>query len=441
MYSFNRKLWVHFFILAFLSFRNPPPRFLFIHLTTPPVAVEMNAFIDLSKEEQLVDLVNYTGTLLEDSTFAPRLTPLIAAGQDAEVLDELIQQSNVYYKSGKDIESLFNSISRLICMVKPEQSAALVRKLTSALASDDIAGHEPTRLKILGTLFNNLEVASPSRYDTFLNLLSLIARTGSVSSISSQLPKLDAWIPDWHITVDQTRVLYKKLVDVLKACRQNKLSSEVLIKYIATFNGATSDAYAAVKADAVNLISQVLVDSETFEFNNILALGAVQQLKTEKIFELLSLFAAGSFTRYLAFQQANSAWLTASGISEDALSQKVRLLTLSALFAAQSEVSYATIATTLAVPETEVERWVIDVIRAGLVEAKVDQVHQKVLVSRSTHTKFDRAEWELVKERLHAWTKHISEVQKVLNGVKAQARPQPVATPAAAAMNPQRAGR
>lgn len=382
----------------------------------------MNAFCDANINEQLLDLVTYTGTLIGDaSTFLERCKANIESKQDIKVMDELISHSHLFYKGGKDVESVLNSISRLICIFSPEQAAALVLRLSSALVSVEVSGHEMTRLKVLGTLFNNLPADSPSRFNTFLNLLSLVARSPrSVSVILAELPKIDSWLRDWALQVDQTRQLFKKLHEVLKACRQSKLSMQFLVKYIATFAGSAPEDFSVIKNDTVALISQALIDPETFDFSNILDLRAVQQLKNEKIYEALSVVVAGNLANYLSFQQANAAELNALGLSGEDLSRKVRLLTLSALCASNSEVSYSKIASTLLVDEVDVEAWIIDVIRVGLVEAKVDQVGCKVVISRSTHSKFDRAEWETLRTRLQRWSKHIDEVQKVLVTVRAQ---------------------
>jgi len=55
----------------------------------------MNAFIDLTGEEQLKELVVYTATLLaqEEPDFAEKCQTLIANGQATQVLSDLIGHS------------------------------------------------------------------------------------------------------------------------------------------------------------------------------------------------------------------------------------------------------------------------------------------------------------------------------------------------------------
>jgi len=51
----------------------------------------------------------------------------------------------------------------------------------------------------------------------------------------------------------------------------------------------------------------------------------------------------------------------------------------------------------------EVELWLIDIIRAGLVEGKLSQARQELLVHRTTHRTFGKNEWEELDARLEDW--------------------------------------
>ena len=55
------------------------------------------------------------------------------------------------------------------------------------------------------------------------------------------------------------------------------------------------------------------------------------------------------------------------------------------------------------IPRAEVEVWLIDVIRAGLVEGKLSQARQELLVHKRTYRKFGREEWKELDTRLEVW--------------------------------------
>jgi translation initiation factor 3 subunit M len=84
--------------------------------------------------------------------------------------------------------------------------------------------------------------------------------------------------------------------------------------------------------------------------------------------------------------------------------RKIRLLTLATLSNTPSRtLSYSKIASSLEIPNGDVELWLIDVIRAGLVEGKLSQARQELLVHKSTYRTFGKEEWEELDSRLEDW--------------------------------------
>ena len=94
----------------------------------------------------------------------------------------------------------------------------------------------------------------------------------------------------------------------------------------------------------------------------------------------------------------------------------MRLLTLASLAASTPSRSlpYAHIARALQVPAEDVEMWVIDVIRAGLVEGKLSQLNQTFLIHRSTYRVFGEKQWTEVQGRLDTWRGSLNAVLEVV---------------------------
>jgi len=78
------------------------------------------------------------------------------------------------------------------------------------------------------------------------------------------------------------------------------------------------------------------------------------------------------------------------------------------------------IARRLHIPSEEVELWVIDVIRAGLVEGKLSQLNQTFLIHRSTYRSFGKSEWEEVGVRLDNWKASLRNILEVVRGAREQ---------------------
>jgi translation initiation factor 3 subunit M len=94
----------------------------------------------------------------------------------------------------------------------------------------------------------------------------------------------------------------------------------------------------------------------------------------------------------------------------------MRLLTLASLAAStpSRELEYKRISKALQVPPQDVEMWVIDVIRAGLVEGKLSQQKQMFLVHKTTYRVFGEKQWREVATRLDTWKESLQSVLEVV---------------------------
>ena len=112
-------------------------------------------------------------------------------------------------------------------------------------------------------------------------------------------------------------------------------------------------------------------------------------------------------------------WLEEEGLDDLVLYRKMRLLTLASLASSTQSRSlpYQHIAKALQIPFEDVEMWVIDVIRAGLVEGKLSQPTQTFLIHRSTYRVFGEKQWTQVQARLDTWR---SSLEAALGMVKHQ---------------------
>lgn len=129
-------------------------------------------------------------------------------------------------------------------------------------------------------------------------------------------------------------------------------------------------------------------------------------------FELLKIFVGGSTADFQSFAASHPQELSRLSLSHDELLHKIRLLDLADLCALSisADVGYSSIAQTLKIDESEVEVWVIDVIRAGLVSGKLSQVNDAFRVYKSTHRQFGKQQWQQLEQRLVQWQTSITSI-------------------------------
>lgn len=165
-------------------------------------------------------------------------------------------------------------------------------------------------------------------------------------------------------------------------------------------------------------------------------------------YPLLDIFVHHRLAEYRAHVTAHPAVFTTLHLDEKACTAKMRLVSLAALAAEHlgEALAYGEVARMVEVGEDEVELWVIDAIRRGLIEAKMDQVKRTVVVgyvavvrermsdhawveldnvlrslhsrSRSTYRIFGAEQWQLLEKKLVDWQAGLDHIERVLDNVQ-----------------------
>lgn len=168
-------------------------------------------------------------------------------------------------------------------------------------------------------------------------------------------------------------------------------------------------------------LTAALTNPNIYDFTPLTASDSVQGLRKSDpaLFELLEIFAADDYLSYVDFLETNSLDSLSLSSASSTLETKIRLLTIASLAASASNRSlpYTTISSALQVPQEDVEMWVIDTIRASLVEGKLSQLKGEFLVQRATYRVFGERQWREIQGRLLVWRRSL---EGVLNVIKVE---------------------
>lgn len=185
------------------------------------------------------------------------------------------------------------------------------------------------------------------------------------------------------------------------------------LKKLATYGENDAESVTLAK----DIVDRAITMENFFAFEDLLQYTAIQKLKgTASEYELLDVFLNGTLTTYQTFATSHASLIK----NADSNIHKMRLLSLASLGSENlsRELTYADIAKNLQIPEEEVEMWVIDVIRAGLVEAKLDQLNKTVIVHRSIYRVFGQEQWKKLSTSLSAWKENLNEILAVVGNAK-----------------------
>lgn len=356
--------------------------------------------VDGNLADNMADIAGYIDQLNGEEQDGP----LVQVAAELAATEEPSQQQELYFTLAEgsagllkgplnDLEASYNLL--LFVLSQAPDFGTLMPVILANLASDipESSAQQLVILAILGNLFNIMPRNSRFRFDVFNKIVDFSIAAGTLGQLVPQLSQLPEWLAEWNATEDNKTDIYNKLVNSL-----NTLSPKATYQLL----------LAASKANAAGditeqLVTDVLANTHIYDFDEVLAVPAVQQLpKTNS--DLYATLKAVSIGDYDAFKSLPAA-------SNPQIQSKARVVALAKIAGTKRAVSYAQISAATGVEASRVEILVIDAIKAGLIKGRMDQFKQELLVEQVTPVgEFTNAHWEEIEKRLGAWKESLSNV-------------------------------
>ena len=90
------------------------------------------------------------------------------------------------------------------------------------------------------------------------------------------------------------------------------------------------------------------------------------------------------------------------------------MLTFMQLSENKKEIDYGIIQQELNLHESDIEDFIIDVLRTKSVRVKIDQMQKKVVIHSSIHRQFGRQHWQMIQQSLVQWKDNLDLVHSSL---------------------------
>jgi len=279
-------------------------------------------------------------------------------------------------------------------------------------------------LSILSTVFNIIPSDNEARLHVLMAILTVIRTSKNFETLKPQLKNLDAWLASWETDEEDQRKLYLAIADVAQDAGESEQSYQHLVRALRTIPSDEASSQEA-RDLSVRAFKSALTHPTHFDFQDLTSLDSIQALRNSEpvYFQLLEIFTSELLDDFNDFNDEHSGFLEEAGLDEAVLTRKMRLLTLASIAASANQtrsLPYSDIAHALQIPSEDVEIWVIDVIRAGLVEGKLSQLNQTFLIHRSTYRVFGENQWREVDSRLQMWRNSLLGVLQVVRHEKGE---------------------
>lgn len=389
----------------------------------------MTTVVPTSEEDPALSVVRFTSEVSwadagpevvesEGKRLCIQAQECIVRGRWLDLASLMLTSADVIFSkvSEKDLECIFTIICDLVKKPESLDESLEMAQLISTKITQQPNEKPALRLKIMFNLYNLLE--NPySRFFVYMKALDLaLAANGKVTEhIIPSFKKMDNLLGEWNIGIQDQRKLFLTVSNILKESKSSgKEAFKFLTKYLATFSGEDAYTIGEAKEEAVRSIIEFVKASDMFQCD-LLDMPAVAQLEKDSkyalVYQLLKIFLTQRLDAYLDFQAANSTLLKSYGLVHEDCIAKMRLMSLVDLASVETgQISYALIKDTLRINDDEVEMWVVKAITAKLIDCKMDQMNQIVIVSRCTERVFGQRQWQSLRTKLATWKGNISNV-------------------------------
>lgn len=394
----------------------------------------MTTVVPTSEEDPVLSVVRFTAEMSwaeagpevaeqQVSSLCLEAQELMIAGRWLDLASLMITSADLVFSKAadKDLECIFTIICDLV--KKPESLDELLemaKLLSSKIAQQpNDKPQQPNdkpalRLKILFNLYNLLE--NPySRFCVYMNALKLALEGKVMEHIIPSFKKMDSFLKEWDLGVQDQRDLFLAISSVLKEHKSSpKETLKFLTKYLATFSGEDANVMEEAKEEAAYTIIEFVKAPGMFQ-HDLLEMPAVAQLEKDTkyalVYQLLKIFLTQRLDAYLEFHTTNSEILKSYGLVHEECIAKMRLMSIVDLASNESgQIPYSLIKDTLQIEDDEVEPWVVKAITSKLIDCKIDQINQVIRVSRCTERVFGPQQWLALREKLATWRGNIANV-------------------------------
>ncbi|OLY82849.1 Eukaryotic translation initiation factor 3 subunit M [Smittium mucronatum] len=381
--------------------------------------------------EKIIELSNLVSKQIGDSGNADKFTQIIEAAKKSDFdtsLSLLIDDVSVLLNADPNESEVSLNLLFVILINLP----ALSSNSLSSKAIKQISSSSAGPLAILKSLnnFYNLQQIPLVKYEIFDQIATTCIAENLIESVlQPHFVNLLELSSEWELSLEQKQGFFEKLSSAAfdAGLLEDALDIERLL---------LTKIYSAGSPKSIELASKIIIrllnQPGYFQFDNLINLEAVHSLS--KInngnpsieYSILSIFVSGNSSKWVSFLAENSSESISNlNIDIELASYKIQMISLAAIGAQElgKNISYDKVSSLIfenkdSITDLDIELIIIDTIKYGLINAKIDQLNRTFIVTRSIHREFGTNEWKLLSSHLKDWSKSLNDLIPVIQNAK-----------------------
>lgn len=188
--------------------------------------------------------------------------------------------------------------------------------------------------------------------------------------------------------------MYKKAVELLSNLDDQLASYELMLKTLELF-GNDKKMISSHKDFIEKTITLALQHPKISQFGDLYNLPAVrtqrEEKTDEKLIELLHIFTYENLDEYTKWESTNKKYLESANIDPQVCRNKITYLSFCSQAMKDNVITYDELAKIVGIKREEIEDWIIDAIVNNIIDARIDQENEKIIINtftqRSTNLK------------------------------------------------------
>lgn len=252
---------------------------------------------------------------------------------------------------------------------------------------DGFTADKNTQVKLYTVLYNIFKQNERFRYHVFVKLLDYWEANNCAVVIRNNLRIIDEISKNWDITVDERIEMYKKAVKLFKALDEQLDAYELMLKTLELF-GDDKNLISTHKEFIEGTIKLALQHPKIAQFGELYNLPAVktqrEEKTDEKLIELLHIFTYDNLEEYAKWESTNKQYLESANIDPQVCRNKITYLSFCSLALKDNVIGYDELAKIVAIKREDIEDWIIDAIVNNIIDARIDQENEKIIINTFT---------------------------------------------------------
>jgi translation initiation factor 3 subunit M len=265
---------------------------------------------------------------------------------------------------------------------------------------------------------------SPVKYNVYQSLLLYTTKNKLVDSIvtfDNTPEQVRFWCESWcGKDLNKLRDLFLRIAQALdSSSNQHHLqqSQSFLLAYLNTFVMSNNKN----EIPSIDVIRQVALNAirspttlASFQLLTFPPMKTLEQ-KDATLYQLLQIVCGDSIEDFTKFTQTNGQFFQTTKLDVNTVLDEMRLLALGSLGAKESNsLTYAQVATKLDLKKSDFETWMVNAIGRGVVEAKIDQLNETIVINKVSYHVFKDEDWINISSQLKKWRASVRKVAQTV---------------------------